>query len=130
MAFGCTLLLTSSASISWVQGGDAPQNRRQEYKKQQKREAGGREGRERQADGKPVHVKGIGTYQKPAPAFVETMLAAYAKKNQADPATAKMSGGIEAIMGISDGRSERDQVRTVSHNLAIDVYAMVGMIAT
>ena len=97
-------------------GGDAPQNRKQEYKKQQKREGGGGggEGRSREADGKPLRVKGIGTYQKPEPGFVATMMAAYAAKNQANPATKQMDGGIDAMMGNIDakraGREPREQV--------------------
>jgi hypothetical protein len=39
-------------------GGDAPKNRKQEYKKQQKREGGdgGRDEKKRTGDGKPVTV--------------------------------------------------------------------------
>lgn len=57
----------TSARFVSPQGGDRPQNRKQDAQKAKKREGGGGDGDggKRKSDGKPVKLKGIGTYKAP-----------------------------------------------------------------
>ena len=70
-------------------GGDRPQNRKAQYKKNKQREeggggGGGGGGERRKGDGKPVKVKGM-TYEKQVPAFIAKMMQSGAHKDRSKP---------------------------------------------
>jgi hypothetical protein len=69
-------------------GGDRPENRKAQYKKNKQREEGGGGGggdsERRKGDGKPVKVKGM-TYEKQVPAFIAKMMQNGANKDRSKP---------------------------------------------
>ena len=69
-------------------GGDRPENRKAQFKKNKQREegggGGGGGGERRKGDGKPVKVKGM-TYEKQVPAFIAKMMQTGANKDRSKP---------------------------------------------
>ncbi len=68
-------------------GGDRPENRKAQYKKNKQREegsGGGGGGERRKGDGKPVKVKGM-TYEKQVPAFIAKMMQSGTHKDRSKP---------------------------------------------
>ena len=67
-------------------GGDRPENRKAQYKKNKQREegSGGGGGERRKGDGKPVKVKGM-TYEKQVPAFIAKMMQSGTHKDRSKP---------------------------------------------
>ena len=65
-------------------GGDRPENRKAQFKKNKQREEGSGGGERRKGDGKPVKVKGM-TYEKQVPAFIAKMMQSGANKDRSKP---------------------------------------------
>lgn len=66
-------------------GGDRPENRKAQYKRNKQREEGVGGGSERRkGDGKPVKVKGM-TYEKQVPSFIAKMMQSGAHKDRSKP---------------------------------------------